>query len=61
MRRVELPGFFPRIGGKHVDQILIYKTKHIIVLSGVHGDIFDKINEVTNGFCPRGSRIAQLA
>ena len=45
---VELTGFFPGIGGKHANEILIDKAQDIVVLLTVHRDFIDKTNEITD-------------
>ena len=61
MRRVELPSLFPCISGEHANEILVYKTKNIVALSAIHGNLVDELDEFTNRLGLLRCSVAQFA
>ena len=60
MRRVELAGLLACVCCKVADQIFVDKAENIIILLAVHGNIFDEIDQVANGLCPRTGAFTQF-
>lgn len=50
MRRIELAGFLASVGGKVADEVLVDKAQDVVILTSVHGDVLDEVDEVTRRF-----------
>ena len=60
VRRVELAGLLACVCCKVADQIFVDKAENIIILLAVHGNVFDEIDQVANGLCPRTGAFTQF-
>ena len=48
VRRVELAGFLAGVGGEVADEILVDEAEHVVVLTTVHRDVLDEVDEVAS-------------
>ena len=48
-RRVELAGLLACIGGEIADEVLVDETKHVIILTPIHRNVFNEINQISRG------------
>ena len=48
-RRVEFAGLLACIGGEIADEVLVDETKHVIILTTIHRNVFNEINQISRG------------
>ena len=46
VRGVELAGLFAGVGGEVADEVLVDEAQHVIVLTAIHRDVLDEVDEV---------------
>ena len=60
MRGIEFSRFFAGICGEVRDQILIDKTKNIVVLLAIHRDVFDEVYQIADCLCLASGTVSKF-